>query len=185
MEQLVDSGLITAVIDVTTTEIGDLLCGGVLSAGPDRLGAIARTGCPYVGSAGALDMINFGPPETVPQRFAGRLFYRHNPQVTLMRTTPAECAEIGRFIGEKLNRCEGPVRFLIPEGGVSMLDAPGEPFFDPEADSALFDALSATLRQTPGRALLRLPFHINAPEFAAALVQQFHEIAVPGSRHAA
>ena len=184
MEKLVDSGMITGLIDVTTTEICDHLCGGVLSAGPDRLGAVARTGIAYVGSAGALDLVNFQDPETVPQRYAGRLFHRHNPQVTLMRTTPAECAGIGRFIAEKLNACSGPVRFLIPEGGVSMLDAPGQPFFDPEADAALFDAIEAGLRQTSDRKLVRLPFHINAPEFAAALVQQFLAITPARSHHA-
>ena len=184
MEKLVDSGMITGLIDVTTTEICDHLCGGVLSAGPDRLGAVARTGVPYVGSAGGLDMVNFQAPETVPPRYASRLFYRHNPQVTLMRTTPAECAAIGRFIAAKLNACRGPVRFLIPEGGVSMLDAPGQPFFDPQADTALFDAIEADLRQTADRKLVRLPFHINAPEFAAALAQQFLAITAERPHHA-
>ena len=109
-----------------------IICvGGVLSAGPDRLGAIARTGIPYVGSAGALDMVNFWAMDTVPAQFRSRNLYRHNPQVTLLRTSPEECRQIGEWIGEKLNACPGPVRFLIPEKGVSAIDAPGQPFYDP------------------------------------------------------
>jgi uncharacterized protein (UPF0261 family) len=177
MEKLVDSGMLVGVIDVTTTEICDLLVGGVLSAGPDRLGAIARTSIPYVGSTGALDMVNFWAPETVPAQFDGRTLYKHNPQVTLMRTTPEECREIGRWIGRKLNACHGPVRFLIPEQGVSAIDAVGQPFFDPSADAALFEALENTVQQTAQRQVLRLPLHINDPKFADALVEQFLEIA--------
>ena len=117
MEKLVDSGLLAGVIDVTTTEIADEIVGGVLSAGPGRLDAIARARVPYVGSCGALDMVNFWAMDTVPAQFRGRNLYRHNANVTLMRTTPEECARIGRFIADKLNRMEGPVRFLIPDGG--------------------------------------------------------------------
>jgi uncharacterized protein (UPF0261 family) len=177
MESLVDGGMLEGVIDVTTTEVCDHLCGGVLSAGPDRLGAVARTGIPYVGSAGALDMVNFWAPETVPQRYAGRTFYRHNPNVTLMRTTPAECRDIGAWIAAKLNACRGPVRFLIPERGVSALDAPGGAFHDPEADAALFDALDTGIEATRDRKVVRLPLHINDPEFADALVAAYREIA--------
>ena len=177
MEKLADSGMLVGVIDVTTTEVCDHLVGGVLSAGPDRLGAIARSRIPYVGSVGALDMVNFWAMETVPERFRGRKLYKHNPNVTLMRTTPEECREIGRWIAEKLNACEGPVRFLIPERGVSALDAPGQAFHDPEADAALFGTLEKTLKQTASRRLARLPFHINDPEFSAALVKNFREIA--------
>jgi uncharacterized protein (UPF0261 family) len=177
MEKLVDSGMLMGVIDVTTTEVCDLLVGGVLSAGPDRLGAIARSGVPYVGSTGALDMVNFWAMETVPAQFRGRTLYRHNPQVTLMRTTPDECCQIGEWIGHKLNACRGPVRFLIPEQGVSAIDAPGQPFYDPAADAALFAALESTLQQTALRRLVRLPLHINDPKFADALVQHFLEIA--------
>ncbi len=176
MEKLVDSGMLVGVLDITTTEVCDHLVGGVLSAGPDRLGAIARSGIPYVGSTGALDMVNFWAMETVPERFRNRKLYRHNPNVTLMRTTAEECRQIGRWIAEKLNACEGLVRFLIPEKGVSALDAPGQPFHDPQADAALFGALEETLRQTPSRRLTRLPLHINDPEFAAALVRNFREI---------
>ncbi len=176
MERLLDSGMLVGVIDVTTTEVCDLLIGGVLSAGPDRLGAVARSRIPYVGSVGALDMVNFWAMETVPERFRDRKLYRHNPSVTLMRTTPAECREIGTWIATKLNACEGPVRFLIPEKGVSALDAPGQAFFDGEADAALFDALEKSLKQTAARRLVRLPHHINDPQFADALVEQFHAI---------
>jgi uncharacterized protein (UPF0261 family) len=177
LEKLVDSGLVAGVIDVTTTEVCDLLMGGVFSAGEDRLGAIARTSVPYVGSCGALDMVNFGAMETVPERYRERNLYVHNPQVTLMRTTPEENRRMGEWIGAKLNACEGEVRFLLPEGGVSMIDAPGQPFHDPAADKALFEALETTVHQTERRRLLRRPHHINDPEFAAALVASFREIA--------
>jgi uncharacterized protein (UPF0261 family) len=177
LEKLVDSGLVTAVIDVTTTEVCDLLMNGVFSAGEDRLGAIARTAVPYVGSCGALDMVNFGAIDTVPAQYRGRNLYVHNPQVTLMRTTPEENRRMGEWIGAKLNACEGEIRFLLPGGGVSLIDAPGQPFHDPAADAALFEALEATITQTPRRRLIRLPHHINDPEFAAALVASFREIA--------
>jgi uncharacterized protein (UPF0261 family) len=153
MEKLVDSGLINGVIDVTTTEVCDHLFGGVLSAGADRLGAIARMRVPYVGSVGALDMVNFRAIDTVPARYSRRNLHCHNPQVTLMRTTAQESRQIGGWLAEKLNRCGGPVRFLIPEKGVSMLDAPGQPFHDPTADAALFNAIEHTLRQTRDRRL--------------------------------
>ncbi len=175
LEKLVESGLIGAAIDVTTTELCDLMMGGIFPCTEDRLGAFARTGAPYVGSCGALDMVNFGPPDTVPTRYEGRLFYRHNPQVTLMRTTAEENARMGAWLGERLNRCNGPVRFLLPEGGVSLLDAPGQPFHDPEADAALFAALERTLKPTARRRLVRLPFAINDPAFADALVAELNE----------
>ncbi|MEO5808028.1 Tm-1-like ATP-binding domain-containing protein [Devosia sp.] len=177
MESLVDSGLLTGVIDITTTEIADLLFGGVLPAGPDRLDCIARTKVPYVGSLGACDMINFWAPETVPAQFRARLFYHHNANVTLMRTIPAECAAIGRWIGDKLNACTGPVRLLIPEAGVSALDIAGGQFFDPDADSALFSALEQVLVPTPNRQVIRLPLHINDPKFAEAAVAAWRSIA--------
>lgn len=180
MEKLVDSGLISAVVDVTTTEIADEIAGGVLSAGPERLDAIVRTRIPYVGSCGALDMVNFWAPETVPAHYRGRRLHRHNANVTLMRTTPEENVRIGRFIAAKLNRMEGPVRFVIPQGGLSGLDVPDGPFWDPAADKALFDTLAAEFRPGPNRRLLRLPHHINDAEFARALAAQFREIAAPG-----
>ena len=131
MEKLVDSGLLAGVIDITTTEVCDLLMGGVFPATEDRFGAIIRTRIPYIGSVGALDMVNFGAPETVPERYRGRKLHVHNPQVTLMRTTAEENERMGRWIGERLNAMDGPVRFFLPEGGVSALDAPGQPFRDP------------------------------------------------------
>ncbi|HYH40244.1 MAG TPA: ABC transporter permease [Azospirillum sp.] len=176
MEKLVDSGLLAGVIDVTTTEVADLLMGGVFSAGEGRLDAVIRTRVPYVGSVGALDMVNWGPLDTVPAAFKGRNLYKHNPQVTLMRTTAEENARMGRWIGEKLNRMDGPVRFLLPEGGVSLLDAPGKPFHDPGADAALFRALEETVRPGPNRRLVRLPYNVNDPAFAEALVRAFEEV---------
>jgi uncharacterized protein (UPF0261 family) len=176
MEKLADSGLLAGVIDITTTEVCDLLMGGVLPATDDRFGAIARTRLPYVGSVGALDMVNFWAPSTIPERYKGRLFYEHNPNVTLMRTTPDECARIGQWIAGRLNRCEGEVRFLIPEKGVSAIDIEGGPFFDPQADAALFDAIETSLKQTARRKLIRLPLHINDPQFAGAAVTAFDEI---------
>ena len=137
---------------------------------------MARASVPYVGSVGALDMVNFWAIETVPAKFSSRILYKHNPQVTLMRTTAEECREIGGWIGRKLNACEGPVRFLIPEKGVSAIDAPGQPFHDPAANAALFEALERSLHQSAHRRLVRLPLHINDPEFADALVENFHEI---------
>jgi len=176
MEKLVDSGLLAGVIDVTTTEIADEIVGGVLSAGPERLDSIIRTRVPYVGSCGALDMANFWAMDTVPAQFRGRNLYRHNPNVTLMRTTPDECGRIGRFIAEKLNRMEGPVRFLIPEGGVSLIDAAGKPFWDPAADRALFDAIASGFRAGPRRKMVRLPHNINDQAFCDALVAAFDEV---------
>ena len=179
MEKLVDSGLLAGVIDVTTTEIADELVGGVLSAGPERLDAIIRARVPYVGSCGALDMVNFWAPETVPAAFRSRRLHRHNQNVTLMRTTPEECAKIGRFLVDKLNRMDGPVRFLIPEGGVSAIDAPDQPFWDPAADKVLFDTIAGGFRSGPSRRLIRLPHNLNDAAFSEALVAAFLEIAAP------
>ena len=131
---------------------------------------------PWVGSVGALDMVNFAARETVPARYAARNLYVHNPQITLMRTTPEENAAMGAWIADKLNRCEGPVRLLLPEKGVSALDAPGKPFHDPEADAALFAALEARLEPSASRALVRLPLHVNDEAFADALVASLEEI---------
>jgi uncharacterized protein (UPF0261 family)/ABC-type branched-subunit amino acid transport system ATPase component len=176
MEKLVDSGALSGVIDLTTTEVCDLLFGGVLPATEDRFGAIARARIPYIGSCGALDMVNFGPMETVPERYRGRTLHVHNPTVTLMRTTPEENARVGRWIGERLNLMDGPVRFFLPEGGVSALDASGRPFSDPNADEELFRALEATVRQTGSRRLIRMPEHINDPRFSAAIVAEFRRL---------
>ena len=176
MEKLVDSGLLKGVIDATTTEVADFHMGGVMSAGADRMGAIIRTMVPYVGSCGALDMVNWGAMDTVPEQFRERQLYAHNPQVTLMRTTPKENDTMGRWIAQKLNQCEGPVRFLIPDGGVSALDAPGGDFWDTEADSALFGAIEEEFVASANRRLVHVPHNINDPEFAQALVDHFLEI---------
>ncbi|QND62489.1 UPF0261 family protein [Mesorhizobium loti] len=177
MEKLADSGLLSGIIDMTTTEVCDLLFGGVLPATEDRFGAIARTRLPYVGSVGALDMVNFWAPSTIPEHHRGRLFYEHNPNVTLMRTTAQECCAIGEWIGTRLARCEGPVHFLIPEKGVSALDIEGGAFFDPEADAVLFEAIERTIKPNGKRRVTRLPLHINDPEFAKAATAAFLDIA--------
>ncbi|GAB5377502.1 MAG: ABC transporter permease [Acuticoccus sp.] len=176
MEALVDGALVEGVIDVTTTEICDMMMGGIFPAIRDRLGAIIRTRSAYVGACGALDMVNFAAPDTVPAHYAGRTLYHHNPQITLMRTTAEENARMGEWIGERLNEMDGPVRFFLPEGGVSALDAPGQPFHDPAADRALFDALARTVRQSATRQLVRRPENINDPAFAAALVEAYRAL---------
>ena len=176
MEKLVDSGALAGVIDITTTEVCDLLFGGVLPATEDRFGAIVRAKVPYIGSCGALDMVNFGPMNSVPERYRGRTLQVHNPTVTLMRTTAEENAQVGRWIGERLNRMDGPVRFILPEGGVSALDAPGRPFSDPTADAELFKALETTVRQTSSRRLIRVAAHINDPRFAAEIAAEFRRL---------
>ncbi|HEY2187247.1 MAG TPA: Tm-1-like ATP-binding domain-containing protein [Caldimonas sp.] len=191
MEKLADSGLLAGVIDVSTTEIADEIGGGVLSAGPTRLDVFARCTLPYVGSCGALDMINFGAWDSVPERYRGRNLYRHNPTVTLMRTTVDECRAIGAFLADKLNAMTGPVRFLIPEGGVSSIDRPGQPFHDPDADRALFAAIEERFHAGADKKLVRLPLHINDEAFVDALVAAWHDAAasaarrVPGQAHAA
>jgi len=176
MEKLVDSGQLAGVIDLTTTEVCDLLMGGVFPATEDRFGAIIRSRVPYVGSVGALDMVNFGAPDTIPERYRQRKFHVHNPQVTLMRTTPEENDRMGRWIGERLNQMDGLVRFFLPEGGVSALDAQGQPFWEPEADAALFKALERTVRQTGNRQLIRIKHNINDSEFASAIVGAFRPL---------
>ena len=176
MEKLVESGLLAGVLDISTTEVADEIGGGVLSAGTTRMDVFAHHALPYVGSCGALDMVNFGGWDTVPERFKGRKLYRHNPTVTLMRTTVEENRRIGEFIAAKLNAMVGPVRFLIPEGGVSAIDKPGQPFHDPEADRMLFTTIEQHFRAGPQRKLLRLPHHINDEAFADALVAAWHEV---------
>jgi uncharacterized protein (UPF0261 family) len=176
MEKLADSGLLEGVIDVSTTEIADEIAGGTLSAGPDRLDVFARHALPWVGSCGALDMANFGAWDSVPERFRGRRLYRHNPTVTLMRTTAEECRAIGEFLVAKINAMRGPVRFLIPEGGVSAIDRPGQPFHDPEADRVLFETIEKGFRSGADRRLMRLPHHINDEAFAQALVAAWREV---------
>jgi uncharacterized protein (UPF0261 family) len=174
MEGLMDGGFLTGVLDATTTELCDDLVGGVLSAGPDRLEAAGRLGLPQVVSLGALDMVNFGARDTVPERFESRNLYVHNPSVTLMRTTPEECAEMGRRIARKLAASTGPTALFVPLGGVSMIDAPGQPFHDAEADAALFDALREGLAGSEVE-LVEMPCNINDPEFAAAMVDKLDD----------
>jgi uncharacterized protein (UPF0261 family) len=173
LEGLVDSGLLAGVLDLTTTELADDLVGGVLSAGPERLTAAGRHGVPQVVSPGALDMVNFGPRDTVPERFEGRNLYVHNPTVTLMRTTPAEMAELGSRMAAKLAAATGPTALFVPLGGVSALDAPGMPFHDPKADEACFDALRGAAVETE-----RLDMNINEPAFGRAMADRLHEMIV-------
>lgn len=173
MENLVEQGVIDGVLDLTTTEWADELVGGVLTAGPGRLEAAGRTGTPQVVSTGALDMVNFGPMEGVPEEFRDRSLHVHNPQVTLMRTTVEECAELGRIIAEKLNEATGPTALALPLGGVSMLAVEGEDFHNPEADEALFDALRENLDE--GIELLELETDINDEEFARTIAGKLDE----------
>ena len=158
-------------LDVTTTELADDLVGGVLSAGPERLTAAGRHGVPQVVAPGALDMVNFGPRDTVPERFGGRNLYVHNPTVTLMRTTPEEMAELGRRVAAKLAAATAPTALFVPLGGVSALDAPGMPFHDPKADEACFEALQGAAVDT-----VRLDMNINDPAFGRVMADRLHEL---------
>jgi uncharacterized protein (UPF0261 family) len=169
MESLIDTGMVAGVLDITTTEWADELVGGILGAGSTRLEAAARNGVPAVVSTGCLDMVNFGPPESVPAKFEGRKFYHHNPQVTLMRTTPEECAQLGRIVAGKLNLSTGPVTVLLPLRGGSVIGAPGGPFHDPDADAALYSALKTGLRKD--LQVKELDFNVNDPAFADACAQ--------------
>ncbi len=173
MENLVTGGFLAGVLDVTTTELADELVGGVLSAGPDRLEAAGAAGVPQVVSLGALDMVNFGPRATVPERFAGRNLYVHNPTITLMRTTPEECRELGRQIGRKLSAATGPTALFVPLRGVSMIAVEGAPFHDPEADDALLAGLSETAE---GVELHELDLDVNDERFALAMADRLHEM---------
>jgi uncharacterized protein (UPF0261 family) len=181
MEKLVESGLIGGVLDITTTEVADEVVGGVFRAGPVRFDAILSRQIPYVLSLGALDMVNFGSRDTVPPQFEHRKLHVHNAQVTLMRTTVDENRQIARWMANKLNRSVAPWILLIPEKGVSLLDAPGQPFYDPQADEALFAELERTITPSADRQIRRFPLSINDPAFARALVEAYHELApAPG-----
>jgi len=169
MEALIASGMVAGVLDITTTELADELVGGVLSAGPERLDAAAKHGVPAIVAPGCLDMVNFGEQASVPTAFAGRRFYIHNPQVTLMRTTPEECAALGRLVASKANASRAPVTVLIPRKGVSVISMAGGPFHDPAADAALFSSLENGLR--PGIQCLTVDGDINDPAFARACVE--------------
>lgn len=169
MESLIESGLVAGVLDVTTTEWADELCGGFLGAGPTRLEAAARGGVPAIVAPGCLDMVNFFAPETVPAKFAGRTIYKHNPQVTLMRTNAAECAQLGQILAEKVNLSTGPVTVLLPLRAISVISAPGQPFHDPAADAALFAAIKAHVR--PDIRVIEVDAAINDAAFAEACAQ--------------
>ena len=169
MESLIESGMISGVLDVTTTEWADEWVGGILGAGPHRLDAAGKTGTPAIVTPGCLDMVNFGERATVPAKFADRVFYQHNPQVTLMRTNAEECAELGRILAEKVNAYTGPVTVLLPLKAISIISAEGQPFHDAAADSALFGAIRKHLKS--GIRLVELDCEINAPEFAAACAE--------------
>jgi uncharacterized protein (UPF0261 family) len=174
LEALVRDGFLVGVLDTTTTELADELVGGVLSAGPDRLEAAGAAGVPQVVSLGALDMVNFGPRETVPAQFEGRNLYVHNPTITLMRTTPDECAELGRTIGRKLSAATGPTVLFVPLKGVSMIAVEGQPFYDPAADDALLAGLHETLDSSVE--VHELDTDINDPAFADAMADRLHEL---------
>jgi uncharacterized protein (UPF0261 family) len=180
MEGLVRDGLIAGVLDITTTELADELAGGVLSAGPDRLTAAGLAGVPQVISLGALDMVNFGPRDTVPDWYKHRLFYQHNPTVTLMRTTPEEMDRLGKGIAEKSSAANSPTSVLIPLKGVSAIDAEGKPFWWPEADAALFQSVRNWI--APNVELIELDLHINDPAFAAACANKLLELMANGRR---
>ena len=169
MEALIESGMFAGVLDITTTEWADELVGGILGAGPTRLEAAARRGVPAIVTPGCLDMVNFGPPETVPIQFKGRNFYQHNPQVTLMRTTPAEAEQLGRILAEKLNLSTAPVTVLLPLKAISIISAPGKPFHDAAADAALFTSLRGSLRKDIP--VIEMDCEINDPAFAEACAQ--------------
>jgi uncharacterized protein (UPF0261 family) len=173
MEALMEGGFITASLDITTTELADELGGGVLSAGPDRLEAAGALGIPQVVSLGALDMVNFGPLESVPEQLRSRNLYVHNPTVTLMRTTPEECLELGRRIGRKLSAATGPTALFVPLRGVSLIATEGQPFYDPEADAALLEGLRETVGSNVE--VHELDTDINDPEFALAMADRLHE----------
>ena len=175
MEELVKAGFVVGVLDVTTTEFCDLVVGGVLQAVPDRLESAGRAGIPQVVSLGALDMVNFGPLDTVPERFAGRHLYVHNPTITLMRTTPEECREIAALMARKLNAATGPTELFIPLRGVSAIAIEGQVFHDPEADAALIDTLRESIDPEVVR-VVELDLDVNAPEFALAMADRLHEL---------
>src|SRR5438477_606261 len=179
MEGLIRDGLVAGVLDITTTELADELAGGVLSAGPDRLTAAGLTGVPQVVSVGALDMVNFGPPETVPEKYKSRRLYRHNPTITLMRTTPEEMDQLGKEVAEKASAAAGPTRVLLPLKGVSAIDADGKPFWWPEADAALFQSLRNWVH--PPGLLAEYDLHVNDPAFAEAAAGEL--LKLMGERH--
>ncbi|UYN96517.1 MAG: Tm-1-like ATP-binding domain-containing protein [Enhydrobacter sp.] len=181
-EAMVAAGLLQGMVDLTTTEAADHLCGGICTAGPERFDVVARTGIPWVGSCGALDMVNFGSVDTVPERYRGRLLHSHNANITLMRTTATELRAIAAWISAKLNASKGPVRLLLPEGGVSMLDAPGQKFHDPAANTALFEAFERHFAASETHRLIRVPHHINDAAFAGVVERQVRDLVAKDDR---
>ncbi|MES2686136.1 MAG: Tm-1-like ATP-binding domain-containing protein [Pseudomonadota bacterium] len=179
LEALAAAGMLRAVVDITTTEVGQHLAGGVCDAGPNRLDAAARHGLPWVGSVGALDMINWGAQSTVPERHRGRTFHVHNADVTLMRSNTQEMQAAAQRIAAQLNQATGPVRLLLPLGGLSMLDAPGQPFHDPQANAAFFAVLQQHFVVSDTHHLIALPHHINDPAFSAALAYALRAVGSP------
>lgn len=176
MERLVDSGMVNGVLDITTTEVADEIVGGVFRAGAARFDATLQKGIPFVLSLGAVDMVNFGALDSVPAEFRKRNLHVHNAQVTLMRTTVDENRAVARWIADKLNRSTAAVTVVVPEGGVSALDAPGQPFYDPQADAALIDELQSRLKHTEQRRVVTAPQHINDPAFANVLIREFEAL---------
>lgn len=175
MEGLVEDGLIEGVLDITTTEWADEICdGAVFSAGPTRLDAPGKVGVPHLIVPGCVDMANYGAPATVPEKYRDRLLYEWNPSVTLMRTTPEENRTMGKIFAEKANLAKGPVAFLLPLKGVSILDSEGQPFWWPEADQAMFNAIKENVK--PGIRVEEIDANINDPAFAARAVELFKEL---------
>lgn len=182
LEAIAGAGLLQGMVDITTTEAADHLLGGVCTAGPERFDVVAKTGIPWIGSCGALDMVNFWAPDTVPSQYNGRLFHAHNANVTLMRTTAGELEQIAAWIAAKLNASRGPVRLLLPEGGTSMLDAPGQKFHDPAANAALFAAFERHFVPGETHRLIRIPYHVNDAGFVDCAEQHVRElIAIPAA----
>lgn len=179
LEAIAGSGLLQGIVDITTTEAADHLLGGVCTAGPERFDVVAKTGIPWIGSCGALDMVNFWGADTVPERYQGRLLHAHNANVTLMRTTASELEQIAAWIAGKLNASSGPVRLLLPEGGVSAMNAPGQKFHDPEANAALFAAFERQFKASDTHRIIRVPHHINDAAFAAIAEQQVRDLIRP------
>lgn len=178
MEALVAEGQVSVVCDIKTTEIADEIAGGILSAGSQRLDVFSRINVPYLGAAGALDTVNFGARNTLPSWAKDRTLFTHNPHVTLMRTNVEECQKIGTFIAEKLNKMLGSFVFLLPEGGLSHIDRSGGPFENKDANEALFTSIETCVEQSSHRRVLRVPHHINSPEFARAALRAFRQIEV-------
>jgi len=177
-EKLIDAGFLGSAIDLTTTEVADFLFGGILACTADRFGAFIRRKIPCVISAGAVDMINFGALETVPEKYRNRKLYQHNSAVTLMRTTPDENAKIGKWIVERINQMQGQVHFVLPLKGVSALDAQGQPFYDPKASQALFESVKENWREAPNRKLVEVNAHINDQQFADAVLKSYRDFMV-------